>query len=98
MDIASETGAPIMRPMFWDYYDDEYTYTLEDQYMYGEDILFAPIYEQGCTERDVYLPKGEWIDVRTREVVSGGRTIRCHAEIDEFIAFVKAGSDVINCF
>jgi len=98
MDIASETGAPIMRPMFWDFYDDENTYTLEDQYMYGADILFAPIYEHGCTERDVYLPKGEWIDVRTRNVVTGGRTIRCHAELHEFIAFVRAGSDVINCF
>mgnify|MGYP000821518195 FL=1 len=49
MDLASETGAPIMRPMFFDYYEDEVCYTLEDQYMFGEDILFAPISAQGQT-------------------------------------------------
>jgi len=98
MDINSKTGAPIMRPMFWDYSDDEICYTLEDQYMYGEDILFAPIYIEGATDREVYLPKGSWVNVLTHEKFEGGRTINCHAEIDEFIAFAKEGSDVIECF
>lgn len=98
MAQASATGTPVMRPMFWDYYEDEKCYTLEDQYMYGRDILFAPIYEQGQTQREVYLPEGRWIFVRDGSVTEGGKTITCHAEIDEFIAFVREGSPVISCF
>ena len=98
MDINSQTGAPIMRPMFFDFPDDEICYTLEDQYMYGADLLFAPIYRQGETERAVYLPEGDWVNVLTHEAFSGGQSIICHAQLDEFIAFARAGSDVINCF
>lgn len=98
MDIASETGSPIMRPMFFDYYEDEICYTLEDQYMFGEDILFAPIVAEGQTERKVYLPHGKWIDVNTKEVTDGNRWVTKTAQIDEFIAFVKDGSTVIDVF
>lgn len=98
MDEASKTGAPIMRPMFWDYPDDETCYELEDQYFYGQDILFAPIYEQGCTERKVYLPKGNWIHALTKETFPGGQFVSCHAELDEFIAFIREGSEVLSLF
>lgn len=55
MDIASATGTPLMRPMFYDFYDDETCYKLEDQYMFGEDILFAPIMDRvQCTNQSVY--------------------------------------------
>ena len=87
-----------MRPMFWEYPEDETCYTLEDQYFYGSDILFAPIYSQGCTQREVYLPEGVWINALTKEKTPGGRTVVCHAGIHEFIAFVREGSEVINCF
>ena len=89
MKISSETGAPIMRPMFWEYPDDEICYTLEDQYFFGEDILFAPIVNQGQTERNVYLPRGSWINVNDFTCCDGGQTVCCHAKLDEFIAFVK---------
>jgi len=98
MDIATETGAPIMRPMFWDYHTDERCYELEDQYMFGEDILFAPIVDEGATKRSVYLPKGRWVNVNTKEVVEGECDITCHAKLDEFIAFVKEGSEVLEVF
>ena len=98
MDIASKTGAPIMRPMFFDYYEDEICYTLEDQYMFGNDILFAPIVNEGQTQRTVYLPDGNWICVKDKEKYSGGQTVLCTAEIHEFIAFVKDDSDVIDVF
>lgn len=98
MDIAEKTGSPIMRPMFFDYYDDETCYTLEDQYMFGGDILFAPIVEEGQTERDVYLPDGNWIDVNTKETVKGRTWVTKHAELDEFIAYVKEGSSIIDVF
>ena len=98
MDEASRTGAPIMRPMFWEYPEDNKCYLLEDQYFYGKDILFAPIYRHGEVERDVYLPEGNWINVLTREKVPGGQEIRCKAKLSEFIAFVRDGSEVLNCF
>lgn len=98
MDIASTEGKPIMRPMFFDYYKDEVCYELEDQYMFGEDILFAPITEQGCVERQVYLPEGNWIDVNSKELIAGGKWISCKAPIDKFIAFVKEGAEVLEVF
>ena len=98
MEEASKTGAPIMRPMFWDYPDDETCYELEDQYFYGRDILFAPIYVQGCTERKVYLPEGNWINALTKEKIAGRQFVNCHAELDEFIAFAREGSEVLSAF
>ncbi|MFA6694871.1 MAG: hypothetical protein WCS44_08600, partial [Bacillota bacterium] len=98
MDIASETGAPIMRPMFFEYPDDEICYTLGDQYMFGEDILFAPIIAQGQTKRQVYLPEGEWINVNDRKVYHGARFVQAEAKLDKFIAFVKKGSECLAVF
>jgi len=98
MDIASKNGTPVMRPMFYDYPKDEICYKLDDQYMFGEDILFAPIVQQGQTERVVYLPEGDWVDVHSKEVVKGPLQVIKTAEIHEFIAFVKKGSSVLEIF
>ncbi len=98
MDIASKEGKPLMRPMFFDYYTDETCYELEDQYMFGEDILFAPITEQGCTERKVYLPKGRWQDVNSKKVYEGEQWLICEAPLEKFIAFVKEGCQVAEAF
>jgi alpha-D-xyloside xylohydrolase len=98
MDIASETGAPVMRPMFFDYPEDELCYSLGDQYMFGEDILFAPIVNQGQIARKVYLPSGTWIDVNDKKEYEGGCFVEMKAEIDKFIAFVKKGSECLAIF
>lgn len=98
MKKAAETGAPLMRPMFFDFYEDEVCYELSDQYMFGPDILFAPIYHQKETERQVYLPEGKWIRTTDKKVCEGGRYLTCHAEIDEFIAFVRDGAEVVKAF
>jgi len=98
MDIASETGTPVMRPMFFDYPEDDVCYKLDDQYMFGDEILFAPIVYQGHTNRSIYLPSGTWIDVNSRKEYTGGCFVEIHAGIDKFIAFVKKGSSCINLF
>lgn len=95
---TSETGEPIMRPMFFDFPDDENCYSIKDQYMFGRDILFAPICGQRQTERRVYLPDGKWIRTLDKTEFTGGQVIDCHAEINEFIAFVKKSSEVIKVF
>ena len=98
MKIAAEYGVPVMRPMFYDYPDDEICYTLGEQYMFGDDILFAPITNQGQTEKNVYLPKGQWIRTMDKTEYTGGRTVKCRAEINEFIAFVRKDSGTEQIF
>ncbi len=98
MDIASQTGSPLMRPMFFEYPDDEVCYPRGDQYLFGEDILCAPIVNRGQTERSVYLPEGEWVNVNDRQTYQGKRFVNAHAEIDQFIAFVKKGSRWLAVF
>jgi alpha-D-xyloside xylohydrolase len=97
METASKKGYPIMRPMFFEYPDDPVCYTLGEQYMFGEDILFAPIMNRGQTDREVYLPEGKWVRAGTEESFEPGwHTV--HAEVDEFIAFVKEKADVLRVF
>ena len=97
MKIASEKGYPVMRPMFFDFPDDKECYTLGEQYMFGDDILFAPIVNRGLTKKTVYLPEGEWILTKDKkEYGKGYHTVT--AEIDEFIAFVRKGAEIIECF
>ena len=98
LDIASRDGIPVMRPMFFDYPDDEICYTTGGQYMFGDDILFAPVTEQGAAEKKVYLPEGEWILTKDKTTYKGNDWYSVHAEINEFVAFVRKGSDVINLF
>ena len=98
MDIASETGSPLMRPMFYDFHEDQICYTLEDQYMFGGDILFAPIMEAGQVERKVYLPEGNWILTLDKKTYTGGQWVTVHAELNQYIAFVKEGSEVLAVF
>lgn len=98
MEVASKEGIPVMRPMFLEFPDDKICFTTGDQYMFGDDILFAPISVQGQTERKVYLPKGRWKDVRSHITFDGEQWINAHAEINEFIAFVKEGAEVISVF
>lgn len=96
-DEASIKGYPIMRPMFFEYPEDEVCYSLDEQYMFGCDILFAPITKQGQKEKKVYLPKGKWILAKDKTIYETGWHI-IKANINEYIAFVKDDSDVIKCF
>ena len=59
---ASETGAPVQRPLIFDYQDDLAARTVDDQFLLGRDLLVAPVYREGQTARPVYLPAGTWYD------------------------------------
>ena len=83
--------------MCFHYPEDEICYTLDSQYFFGEDIIFAPIVNKGQNEKKVYIPDGEWVITKDKTVYTKGwHTI--HAEIDEFIAFVKKNSGLEACF
>jgi alpha-D-xyloside xylohydrolase len=96
MDKASALGIPVMRPMFFDYPEDEGCYSLGEQYMFGDDILFAPITRQGQTIKSVYLPEGEWILTKDRSAYDGGQWYEIPVQISEFVAFIKSGTDTIE--
>lgn len=98
MDIASKDGIPVMRPMFVDFPEDDICYKTGDQYMFGDDILFAPITVQGQTERKVYLPEGKWILTKDKTEYDGAQWVTVNAEINEFIAFVRNGAQVLDEF
>lgn len=64
-------GIPVQRPLFM-HYDDEEAYEIKYQYLFGRDILVAPIYNQGQTKQSLYLPNDEWVHVWTGENYTGG--------------------------
>jgi alpha-D-xyloside xylohydrolase len=69
---SSERGLPMLRALFVEYPEDPGSWTVEDEYLFGAQILVAPLMESGSTRRDVYLPTGQWIDYQTRKVYPGG--------------------------
>ena len=79
---AHETGAPLIRTMFFEFPKDEKCWELRDQYMFGSRYLVAPVLEPHRTGREVYLPAGRWKDVNSGEVLEGGRTVSAAAPID----------------
>ena len=98
MAIASKDGVPVMRPLIFDWPEDETCTSIGDEFLFGDDILFAPIVNQGETSRRVYLPAGEWVLARDGKEYAGGQWITCTAELNEFIAFVKKGASVLSAF
>jgi alpha-D-xyloside xylohydrolase len=69
---ASQRGLPMVRALFVEYPDDAGSWQVEDEYLFGSDILVAPLMESGMTGRDVYLPPGPWIDFQTGKSYAGG--------------------------
>ncbi len=69
---SSERGLPMLRALFVEYPDDPGSWAVEDEYLFGSDILVAPLFEEGATGRNVYLPPGGWIDYQTGRAYAGG--------------------------
>lgn len=85
------TGKPPFRGLPLDYPDDINTYGIDDIFMVGDSLLFAPLFE-GQTERTVYLPEGTWVNYFTREVFAGQNTYRFTAKPEDMLLFVKGNS------
>ena len=86
---AHETGAPLIRTMFFEFPEDSTCWKLQDQYMFGPRYLVAPVLYPDQFERDVYLPAGSWRDVNSGTVLEGGKTVRAAAPIDQIPVFEK---------
>lgn len=92
VEEASRTGLPVMRPLMLEYPDDPQTHGRGDQFLVGTGLLVAPVLNEAATSRDVYFPKGEWIDFHTGARLEGGKTHRVEAPLHRLPVFVRAGS------
>ncbi len=91
-----ETGIPMVRSMFLEYQNDAETTNVEYQYMFGPDLLVAPVYEESDdiqykATRQVYLPAGIWYDFWEDKLFSGAQYLSYEAELDKLPLFVRAG-------
>lgn len=95
MHTAATDGLPVMRALFVDFPDDPTAWDVWDQFLFGGDILVAPVYEAGVRTRSVYLPAGaRWVDSATGRVHDGGVTVQAEAPLDRIPVFVREGADV----
>ena len=89
---CSTTGMPVMRALWLHYPDDARAAACGDQYLFGKNLLVAPVVEKGATTRQVYLPQGSWYDFWTGEPIQGGREISRDVSLDIMPLYVPAGS------
>ena len=86
------TGLPVMRALWLHYPSDPNAVACPDQYLWGRNILVAPVVEKGATSRKVYLPQGTWYDFWTREKVEGGREFTRPVDLETMPLYVRAGT------
>jgi alpha-glucosidase (family GH31 glycosyl hydrolase) len=89
-----ETGLPIMRALWLHYPDDPAAVSRGDEYLYGRDILVAPVVKKGATSRTLYIPKGAWYDFWTNTKHEGGQEITREVDLGTLPLYVRAGAIV----
>lgn len=89
MAEASANGSPVLRTMFYEFPEDEACWDLQEQYMFGDRYLVAPVLYEGARERQVYLPEGQWKNFHTGEILEGGRTITADAPLEIIPVFER---------
>ncbi|NQV14699.1 DUF5110 domain-containing protein [bacterium] len=94
---AYDTGISICRPMYYDHPKSEAAYGVKNQYMFGNDIIAAPItqaIDEGSliVEKDIWLPEGEWIEMYSGTMLEGNKTYRRSFALEEIPLFVKVGA------
>jgi alpha-glucosidase (family GH31 glycosyl hydrolase) len=92
MHECTTTGMPIMRSLWLHYPDDPKAVECGDQYLWGRNVMVAPVVEKGATARRVYLPHGDWYDFWTGERMEGGREISRNVDLDTIPLYVRAGA------
>lgn len=89
---STESGLPLLRALWLHHPDDPQAVQRGDEYLWGRDLLVAPVVEKGATRRRVYLPKGEWHDFWTGERVTGGREVERAVDLATIPLYVRAGA------
>jgi alpha-glucosidase len=89
---AEESGAPVWRPLFYEFPNDERSATIEDQVMIGPWLLAAPVMRRGLRQRPVYLPPGVWYSFHDDARYVGPRTVLAAAPLERVPLFVRGGA------
>ena len=89
---SAETGEPVQRPLVFDFQRDRTTREIDDEYLFGDALLVAPVYTEGCTARQVYLPRGTWYHWHTGEKCVGGRFVVAAAPMDYIPLYARGGA------
>ena len=89
---TTETGLPVIRALWLHYPDDPTAVARGDQYLFGRDILVAPVVEKGATSRTLYLPHGTWYDFWTNTKHDGGQEIARDVDLSILPLYVHAGA------
>ena len=93
MHIAQETGTPPMRPLFFDFWQDEGCLSIDDQFLFGSDVLVAPVLQEGARSRRVYLPAGEaWTDIWNGQQLEGGQWIIADAPLERIPVYCRGNA------
>ena len=93
VDEAVATGMPVQRPLFLHFENDGSTYAIQDSYLYGPDLLVAPVHEAGATQRTLYLPAGEdWLHIWSATTHPGGAPVTVDAPIGQPPILCRANS------
>jgi alpha-glucosidase len=87
-----DTGLPIVRALWLHDPTDAAAIARGDEYLWGPDMLVAPVVEKGATSRRLYLPRGAWIDFWTEESLAGGREIDKAVDLSTVPIYVRAGA------
>ena len=94
MKEAHEKGTPVIRTLFYEFPQNSKAWEIEDEYLFGGDVLVAPVMYEGMREREVYLPEGvRWRNAHTKEVYDGGRTIPVDAPLEIIPVFLREGGN-----
>ncbi len=89
---ARSTGLPMMRALWLHYPKDSIAAGIGDQFLWGRDMMVAPVYEKQATTRSIYLPEGMWYDWWTNEKIKGGRRVQRQVDLSIMPLYVKAGA------
>ena len=89
--VAHDSSLPLVRPLYIEYPTADKAYATPGEYLFGSDLLVAPVTDS-ATQKDIYLPPGEWVDYFTDKVYEGERTIQRQCPVEEIPLFVKSGS------
>ena len=91
MQAAHETGEPLLRPMLYDFPEDDAVWELWDQYLFGPDLLVAPVLEPDAASRTLYLPKGRWTHLFSGMTFEGGCRVVVPTPPEEIPVFLRDG-------
>jgi alpha-glucosidase (family GH31 glycosyl hydrolase) len=93
---ASRSGLPIIRPLCLTDPADPRGWKIADSYGYGPAFWVGPVLDDGAREREVYVPRGDWIDFWTGEAIRGGRSVAAAADLHRIPVWVRSGSIVVT--